>query len=245
MFPIIFQIGNFKIYSYGFMLVIAFLTAAKLVSFEAKRQGINPEMTYNFLFIVFICGILGARVFFVIENIKYYWSNPLEIIMLQNGGLSWFGGFILGSTSGIIYLKKKGQSVIKTLDLVMPYIALAQAIGRIGCLLNGCCYGKVCLFGIYSSQQNVVLIPTQIYSSLLLMLIFITLRILQTKKRLPGEIFFTYLFLYSIKRFFIEFWRADNPVIFSGFTLFQVLSIIMFIAAFFALAMIRIKAKRS
>lgn len=245
MYPIIFQFGPLKIYSYGVMLVIAFLVAANLVSSEAKRQTINSGIIYNFLFVVFICGILGARVFFVIENISYYYNNPLEIIMLQNGGLSWFGGFILGGTCGIIYLNKNGQSIIKTLDLVMPYVALAQAIGRIGCLLNGCCYGKACSFSIYSSQQNEILIPTQIYSSLLLVVIFIILRMLQTKKRLPGEIFLMYLFLYSIKRFFIEFWRADNPVIFRGLTLFQILSIIMFVAVLFALAIIRLKAKKS
>ncbi|MFH1441247.1 MAG: prolipoprotein diacylglyceryl transferase [Candidatus Omnitrophota bacterium] len=245
MFPIIFQIGPFKIYSYGFMLVIAFLVAARLVSSEAKRQAVNPEIIYNFLFIVFICGILGSRIFFIIENIKYYWVNPLEIIMLQNGGLSWFGGFILGSTCGVIYLKKKKLSVIKTLDLVMPYVALAQAIGRIGCLLNGCCYGKISSFGVYFPAHKHFLIPTQIYSSLLLLLIFVVLRIMQEKKRPVGEIFFMYLFLYAIKRFFIEFWRADNPVILWSLTLFQILSIIMFVTAFLALMIIRIRVKKS
>ncbi len=218
MHPEICKIGPIVIYSYGLMLVIAFFVAVTLASQEAKRHKISPDSIFNLLFISFIFGIIGARLFYVIENLGYYLKEPLEIVMLSHGGMSWFGGLILGSVSGIIYLKYKKISVYKTLDLIVPFLVLGQAIGRIGCFFNGCCYGK-----------ESVLIPTQIISSFLLLVIFIVLRFLQSRSHKVGQIFYAYLFLYSIKRFLIEFWRADNKIIFSGLTLFQLISIAIFV----------------
>lgn len=226
MYPVICKIGPFTVYSYGLMLVLAFTVSYALLASEAKRQNINQNIIFNFAFIAFISGILGARIFYIIENIAYYRKNPIEIIMLQQGGLSWFGGLLLGAFSGVAYLKNKKLSLYKVFDLTAPFVALAQGLGRIGCLLNGCCFGKT-------------LIPVQIYSSLLLIFIFICLRFLQDRPHRPGQIFFTYLLLYSVKRFFIEFWRLDNEIIFLGLTLFQLLSIVIFCIA--AVKLIRCK----
>lgn len=229
MHPVICQIGPFSIYSYGLMLAVAFLICSALANIQAKKQNINPNIIFNFLFITFIFGIIGSRAFYVIENFTYYLKNPLEIIMLQRGGLSWYGGLILGGSSGILYLKKKNLGVYRVLDLVIPFLALAQAIGRIGCLLNGCCFGKASSFGLYFEAEDAVLIPTQLYSSLILILIFIILRFSQDRPHKDGLIFYLYLSLYSSKRFFIEFLRADNPVIMYGLTLFQIISIALFL----------------
>jgi phosphatidylglycerol:prolipoprotein diacylglycerol transferase len=238
MYPKICSIGPFTVYSYGLMLVLAFLVSSRLACMQAKRQNINPETIFNLSFIIFISGVIGARLFYIIENIDYYIKNPFEIIMLQYGGLSWFGGLLLGAFVGILYLKRKKIPVYKILDLVIPFVALGQAIGRIGCLLNGCCFGKESNFGIYFASHQKILIPTQAHSSLILIFIFVFLRFLQDKPHKDGEIFFAYLILYSIKRFFIEFWRADNPVIFSGLTLFQILSIVIFFLALIKLIVI-------
>lgn len=212
------KIGPFTVYSYGLMLVTAFLIACRLAMQEAKRQHQDPEAIFNLAFTVFVFGVIGSRIFYVVHHLIYYLKNPAEIIMLQRGGLSWFGGLVLGGISGILYSKKKKLPIYRTLDLIAPYLALGQSIGRIGCLLNGCCFGRT-------------LVPTQLYSSLALIVIFIILRTLQGKPHLAGKIFFAYLFLYSIKRFFIEFWRADNAVIFFGLTLFQLISIALFCVA--------------
>jgi phosphatidylglycerol:prolipoprotein diacylglycerol transferase len=183
--------------------------------------------------------IIGARIFYIMENANYYINNIPEMVMLQRGGLSWYGGLMLGSICGILYLIKKNLSVYKILDLVIPFVALGQAIGRIGCLLNGCCFGKVSRFGIYFDAHKSVLIPTQVYSSLALILIFIALRLLQARPHKDGVVFFAYLLLYSIKRFFIEFWRADNELIFLGMTLFQIISIAIFLLSFLKLISIQ------
>ncbi|MEW6101437.1 MAG: prolipoprotein diacylglyceryl transferase [Candidatus Omnitrophota bacterium] len=235
MFPIICQVGPVSVYSYGLMLVIAFFVSSFLASQEAKKRGMQEGIIFNLLFTAFIWGVIGARAFYVIENLDFYRHDLIEIIKLQHGGLSWYGGLILGAGSGAIYLKKKKQPLYKVLDLIIPFVALGQAIGRIGCLLNGCCYGRESQFGIYFPAHDSVLIPTQIYSSLTLVIIFVILRFLQAKPHSEGEIFFTYLLLYSIKRFLVEFSRADNPIIFYKFTLFQIISF-----AFFCLSVIRL-----
>lgn len=238
MHPEICKLGPLTIYSYGLMLVIGFIASTLLASAQAKREGIDPDIIFNLCFIVFVFGIIGARIFYVFSNFDYYLRNPLEAIMLQKGGLAWFGGLILGTFSGIIYLRLKKLSVYRAADLLVPFVALAQAIGRLGCFLNGCCYGKESVFGIYFPSHDAVLIPTQLYSSLLLVFIFIVLRFLQDKPHQQGAIFFTYLLLYSTKRFFIEFWRADSPHLAFGLTLFQFISIAVFLVAVIALSLI-------
>jgi phosphatidylglycerol:prolipoprotein diacylglycerol transferase len=239
MHPEICKIGPFTIYSYGLMLALAFIVSLSLAGIQAKSERINPDALFNFLFVAFISGIIGARSFYIIENSGYYIKRPLEIIILQHGGLSWFGGLILGGLTGIAYLKKKKLAVYKVLDIVSPFVALGQAIGRIGCLLNGCCFGKESSSGLYFPVHKLVLIPAQLYSSLILIFIFIILRFLQDRPHREGEIFFTYLLLYSVKRFFIEFLRADNEIILLNLTLFQIISIIIFCLSLVKLLSIR------
>jgi phosphatidylglycerol---prolipoprotein diacylglyceryl transferase len=237
MLPEICHIGPFTIYSYGLMLVLAFFVSAYLASRQAVKASadIDADKIFNLCFFVFIFGIIGSRVFYVISNFTFYLRHPLEIIMLQHGGMAIFGGIIFGSIAGCLFTKRNKMDLFETLDLLVPFIALGQAIGRIGCLLNGCCYGKVSAFGIYSFAFGQILIPTQLYSSLLMFLIFFILRFMQDRKHLPGQILYSYFFLYSLKRFSIEFFRNDSPRIFHGLTLFQLLSLAMF---FFSLLMI-------
>jgi phosphatidylglycerol:prolipoprotein diacylglycerol transferase len=117
----------------------------------------------------------------------------------------------------------------------MPFLALAQSLGRLGCFFNGCCFGKESVYGIYFPVHGLVLIPTQLYSSFILLLIFIILRFLQSRPHRLGQVFYAYLFLYSVKRFFIEFFRGDNRLIIFNLTLFQLISIAIFIIAAFKL----------
>jgi phosphatidylglycerol:prolipoprotein diacylglycerol transferase len=211
------------------MLVIAFTCAVSLASAEAKRQNIYSEAIFNVCFLAFISGIIGARILYVVEHFKDYLGAPLEIIMIQHGGLSWFGGLIFGVLSGLIYLRIKKLPVLKVLDIIAPYIALAQSIGRIGCYFNGCCYGST------------PYLPTQIYSSLLLLLIFLFLRNFQFRPHKEGQVIVLYLILYSVKRFFIEFWRLEHSPILFGLNLFQLISIVVFITALLIHRAIKIK----
>lgn len=239
MYPEICKIGPLAVYSYGLMLVIAFTVSALLASRYAKKKGFDPDVIFNLCFVIFIFGIIGARLFYVFNNFSYYSKNPLEIIMLQKGGLAWFGGLTLGICSGVYYLKLKKLAIYKTADFIVPFLALGQAIGRLGCFLNGCCFGKESIHGIYFPVHQARLIPTQLYSSLFLVIMFIILRRLQERPHKEGQIFFTYLLFYATKRFFIEFWRADSPIFLSGLTLFQLISICVFILAAVKLYLIK------
>lgn len=215
------------------MIAVAFLVNSYLAAQKAKEQAMNPEYIFNLAFVILISGIVGARLLYVISNIDYYLANPSEIVMLQRGGMSWFGSLFLGALGAVIYLRRKRLNIYEMLDLIIPFVALGQAIGRIGCLLNGCCYGEVSRYGLYFSVHDAVLIPTQMYSSLSLILIFFILRILQERQHKKGDILSAYLALYSIKRFIMEYLRADNEVIFFGLTPFQLTSIALLLFAIF------------
>ena len=101
------------------------------------------------------------------------------MLMLQHGGLVWFGGFIGALLCSLVFLKVKKLPVLDLLDLLVPYAALAQAIGRIGCFFNGCCYGKECSLGFYFPVHARILFPSQLLDSLTLLFIFIFLRLIQ------------------------------------------------------------------
>jgi phosphatidylglycerol---prolipoprotein diacylglyceryl transferase len=233
MLPEICHLGKFTVYSYGLMLVAAFFISTYLCLLQATKEKQNSELIFNLFFYVFIFGIIGSRLFYILLNAAFYLRYPLEIIMLQHGGMAWFGGLFFGSTTAIIFVKRHKLDLLKTLDLIVPFIALGQAIGRIGCLLNGCCFGRESEFGIYFQVFDKVLVPTQLYSSLLLLVIFIVLRLKQDGKHQPGAILRGYLFLYSLKRFAIEFLRNDSPRIFLGLTLFQILCLVVFCVSLF------------
>ncbi len=229
MHPVICKIGPFTVFSYGLALAVAFVTASLLAALQARRRGISFDSILNLCFAVFIFGIIGGRVFHILGSFGDYVDNPLEIFMLQHGGLSWFGGLFAGTLGGLYYIRKTGLPLYETLDLISPFAALGHAIGRIGCFLNGCCYGKVSEhFGLYSESQGAMVIPTQIYSSIILVVLFVFLRFIQDRRHTPGQVFALYLIFDSVQRFIIEFWRGDHSPFFAGLTAFQIFSIIAF-----------------
>ncbi|MFH1202645.1 MAG: prolipoprotein diacylglyceryl transferase [Candidatus Omnitrophota bacterium] len=242
MCPVLLKIGPLTIYSYGLMLALAFFAATYLASRAARIKGISPDLITDFCFWVLISGIVGARLFYVLLNLDYYFDNPLEIIMLSHGGLAWYGGLVFAIGTGIFYLKIHKQNFALILDLIIPYVALGEAMGRIGCLLNGCCYGKAASWGLYFPVHKAVLIPTQLYSSIILLIIFLILRKIQIKTNKQLIVFFSYLIMHSIGRFFIEFLRADSKPLFLNLTIFQYMSIFVFLAGFVGLLSSRCKS---
>ncbi|HVT90951.1 MAG TPA: prolipoprotein diacylglyceryl transferase [Tepidisphaeraceae bacterium] len=144
---------NLPIYSYGLMMVIGFLCAIQLAQFLAKRSGLNPELFVNAGLIALITGIAGARISHVIENISQYttvtptrsvWDNFFDAINIRSGGLTYYGGFLLAFPSLVFYAIKKKIPIRLGMDIVAPCIVLGLGFGRIGCFLNGCCYGDQC-----------------------------------------------------------------------------------------------------
>jgi len=217
MHPVLLKFGPLTVYSYGVMVAVGFGLATALIYRNAAKSNLDKNEMLDLLIIILIAGVIGARLFYVLLNLGYYASRPLEIPNLSMGGLVWFGGFLAALAAAVLYLKRTGLDFWTVADFVAPYLAIGQAVGRIGCFLNGCCYGT----GRH---------PTQLYSAVLLLAIFAVLRTWQARRHFEGEIFLAYCLLYSVKRFCIEFLRGDNPKVLSGLTLFQVISVVLFSA---------------
>lgn len=233
MHPIITKIGPFYVYSYGLMVAIGFAVVTLLAYRHADDFGINKEKIIDLGIVMLIGGIVGARIVYIALNFQYYIKNPLEIINLTKGGLVWYGAFISGMVAAAWFVRKSRISFWTAADLFAPYIALAQAFGRIGCFLNGCCYGSAAPSGfvldVVFPGESVLRYPTQIFSAIALLLIFVILRIWQKKRHFTGEIFLAYGLLYSMKRFSIEFFRGDYPKVLYGLTISQLISTAIFI----------------
>lgn len=235
MHPILFKIGPFNIFSYGVMVALGFSLACLCIYIRAPRYGIKRDEVVDLTIIMLISGLIGARIFYVVQHLAYYRANPWEIPDLSRGGLVWYGAFILGLASSLVYMRMKRIDILQALDLAAPYIALAQAVGRMGCFLNGCCYGLEAPDrfppAVYAAYDGCMRHPTQLYSAVMLLAIFVVLRIWHELRRFKGEIFLGYCMLYSVKRFAVEFLRGDVPRVFFDLTLAQLISAALFMAA--------------
>ena len=230
MHPVLFKIGSYPVYSYGAMLALAFLVCSFLARRRAVSAGMDGEKILDLMITLIVSGVIGGRLMFVVLDFDYFRSRPLDIFKLWEGGLVWYGGLVLAVISGAVFLRIYKMPVLKTADLMMPYVALGQAIGRIGCFLNGCCYGKATALPIgvvFNPEQGAVL-PTQLFESAAMFIVYLVLR-----RRVPsnGRTFFLYLIFYSVFRFSIEFLRGDNMLVVMGLTFSQAVSIVIFATA--------------
>lgn len=239
MFPVICKLGPFTIYSYGVMLAIAVVVCAFLMSREAHRWNIPATLVFDLVFWVILGGLLGARLFYVFLYSNFFIQHPLEIMMIHHGGLAWQGGLIGGMAAGLWFIKRKGLSLPRMLDFAAPYAALGQSIGRVGCFLNGCCFGKEAAWGLYFPVHHAFLHPTQLYCSFGLFLIFLVLKWYQKGSRIPGMVFVLYLFLASALRFGVEFFRADHEILSGGLSIYQWLCLGFILGALYAHAYLK------
>jgi phosphatidylglycerol:prolipoprotein diacylglycerol transferase len=212
------------------MVALAFLLSTFLILRDARKYGFSRDDVFDCLIAILIGGIIGGRVLFVVLNSEYFARYPLKVLMLNEGGLAIQGAILVAALAGLLMTKIKKLPFWKGSDLVAPYIALGQSIGRIGCFLNGCCYGRATegALSVTFPGDTVARIPVQIYSSAFLMLIFMVLLSLKDKKPFDGYLFAMYLVLYSFLRFFMDFFRGDDLVSWGGMTLSQLISVGMF-----------------
>lgn len=232
--PILFQLGRVPILSYGFSLAIAFVVCTILGIREARRRDIDPDKFLDLALYVCISAIIGARLLFVLLDIPTYFRDPIQIINLRDGGLAYHGGFIAALLVGIAFTRRSGLNGWIMADIIAPLIALGYAIVRIGCLLNGCCFGLpanvpwalACRAGDATLRH-----PTQIYAALLSLVIFITLYAKKDHTKFPGYLMFLYVGLYSISRFIVEIFR-DVPRLIGPFSLAQLASVVFVFGAF-------------
>lgn len=221
MYPRLLEIGPFSLHTYGPILVVAFIVGILLAMRQAKKEGLPPARMLDLGLVIIISALIGAKVLLILVNINYYLEYPRELLASLRLGGVFYGGLLAALGAGIWFVRRWGLPVWKVGDILAPSIALGQGIGRWACLSAGCCYGKpttlpwgVVFTDSYAHQRvgtplNTPLHPTQLYHSLAGFIIFALLILLRRKKRFEGELLWSYILLYSITRFFIEFFRGD------------------------------------
>lgn len=227
------------IHWYGVMIALAFLAGMWTATRRARLERIPGENIADIVFWLMLGAILGARIVYVTT----YWQDEFanqpwtEIFMIQHGGLVYYGGFIGATLAGMIYIHWKRLPLWKTADILAPSIALGSVFGRIGCLLNGCCYGRACSlpwairFPADHPTGGAPVHPTEIYDAADNFLLYLLLAWLFRHKKFDGQVFATYLVGYAITRSIMEYFRGDYPPdhIHYGLTPAELISIPIFI----------------
>jgi phosphatidylglycerol:prolipoprotein diacylglycerol transferase len=235
--PVLISIGDFNLYSWGFMLAVSVILAIFGIGRLLEREGFDREIVLDLAILTVISGIVGGRLAYMLI---YEWpeliSNPLSLFYLTDGGISglvWYGGLLGGFLAFVIYLMVKRISFWPIADMFSPFVALGYCLVRVGCFLNGCCYGKptASIFGVvFPFGEAVTRHPTQLYSSLAGLLIFLFLMWFLPKRKFNGQVFILFLILYSVYRFFLEFLR-ENAAMYGPFSTSQSYSVFLFAAA--------------
>jgi phosphatidylglycerol---prolipoprotein diacylglyceryl transferase len=233
--------GPFGIHSYGLFIVLGIVISIIAARYNKRFAQLRLENVYiDIIMVSVLAGCIGGRLLEVI-------SEPLLYPTWYDWFAIWQGGFsILGSIIGIIaivpfYLKKINVPIIPLFDLVAIYAPLCQSIARLGCFTAGCCYGvttqSMCAV-IYTNPNTLAaygipIHPTQLYSSALLLCIFLFMYfVAQRICKKDGELFSTYLILAALERFFVDFWRADRIMIGNVVSFHQLVALCIIIAIF-------------
>ena len=244
MHPILFKLGPITIYTYGVFVALGVVAGYFVCRGEAKREGIPEKVFSHIFFWAVFFGFLGARIVYILVEWEQFLSNPFGVVFGRSGFV--FYGAALGILTLFVLTGKYKINSLKFADIAALGIPLGHALGRIGCFFYGCCYGKptTSKLGILFPPESpagffeVKVIPTQLISAVSLLLIFCILLFVKKRRKFSGQILLSYVFLYGIFRFIIEFYRGDprGEVFFlstSGFV--SLLSVMLSIFFYFLL----------
>ena len=222
MFPRLFELGPISVYSYGLLLAAAYLTGLWYASVRARKRGLDANRVMDLGLYIFFSALVGAKLLLVVVEFDHFRRDPSHIwTVLRSGGV-FYGGLLLAVAVAFWYMRRYRLPVWTTCDAFAPGIALGQAVGRIGCLMAGCCYGTptdlpwgVTFTNPLAAAQagtplDVSLHPTQLYESAAVLVILGILLLAERRGTpFPGRTFWSYLLLYPCARFTIEFFRGD------------------------------------
>jgi phosphatidylglycerol:prolipoprotein diacylglycerol transferase len=220
MYPEIFHINfhnflglhNITIYTYAVCIAIGTVIAAYYAKWHAKNN-LNILLSNNLVYLIFISGFIGGKIFFYLENPLYYINKPSAILDTLSNGFVFYGSFIAIIPVSIWYLKKQQIAILPILDIAAIAITIVHSIGRLGCFGAGCCYGSPTnsSFGlVFPLSHGKSVHPTQLYESFLLFLIMISLLLFKKHKQFDGQLFLIYLGIYAFGRIFLELFRGDT-----------------------------------
>ena len=222
MHPILFTFGPFhiggstlgpiQVHSFSVMLILAFVGGLWLARRRSAKFGFDPAKVSDVSMVVLFAGVIGARVLFILQELPYYLQHRDELFSLQFQGLTSFGALLFGLGVYAWFAWRQKRAFRDVLDLVAPSALLGHAIGRIGCLLNGCCYGVVTTskIGVHIDDTNILHVPAQLFDSLMAFAAVGILLAIERRGLQRGQSFSLFLILYGGTRFIYEFWRAGT-----------------------------------
>jgi phosphatidylglycerol:prolipoprotein diacylglycerol transferase len=223
MHPVLFELGSFKLYTYGVLVAVGVLSGLLIARRRAAALGLEPERIWTLGILGAVVGLLCAKLWLVLAEFRYYSANPAELFSLRTlvTGGTFYGSLAGASLVLILYAWRHKISPLLLLDIFAPGTALGQSIGRLGCFAAGCCYGKpgdvpwALTFtnpianDIAGTPLGAALHPAQLYESACDLAIFLFLLRLIKRQRFTGEIFSAYVIFYGLARGIIEFFRGD------------------------------------
>ncbi len=233
MYPVLLSLGPVKIHAYGFFLAVAFLCGMWMLVREGKRAGFKPEDMVDLTVFIIVLSIIGSRVLYIILKHDEF-LNATSMLKIYQGGMSYHGGAVGGFLAVAIFARRRKVSGWRIIDAGMPAFIVGAAIARIGCFLNGCCYGVVTSspLGVVfpSIGDNMPHHPVQLYDFTLHMIFLIIIFQLRRFKKRDGDMFAFYLMGYAILRAITEHFRSGATAVVAalGLTQAQWASVAMF-----------------
>jgi phosphatidylglycerol:prolipoprotein diacylglycerol transferase len=222
MYPRLFEFGWFTVYSYGLLLALAYLLGLQMALVRARHRGMDSTRIMDLGIWIIISALIGAKLMLLIVDWDYFSRNPRELLSLAQSGGVFYGGLILALVVALWYMWRHRMNIWAVCDVFAPGIALGHVIGRVGCFLAGCCYGKptevpwAVRFSDPFAAANVGtplhidLHPTQLYEAgAELLILVLLLRTEKLGRPFPGRTFWSYMFVYGVSRFIIEMYRGD------------------------------------
>lgn len=238
--PIAFSLFGIDVRWYGVLIAIGMVLAAVITYIRAPRHGIKSDNILDILLVAIPVGIIGARAYYVIFSWDYYGANPDQILNFRGGGLAIHGGLIFGLLAAWLVCRHKKINFINAMDLALPTVTLAQAIGRWGNYFNGEAHGGPTNLPWAITVDGVKVHPTFLYESIWCVIIFVVLIVLDNKPHFVGKIACLYGILYSAERFCVEALRTDSLMI-GPFKQAQVLSMTVIILCVIAYVILKKK----
>ena len=233
-------VGQITVYTYGVLLAAAYLLGLKFAMVRAKARGLDSVRVLDLGIYIIISALVGAKLLLLVTDFRTFRADPSQLLTLARSGGVFYGGLILAVSVALWYIRRSGLPLWTTCDVFAPGIALGHVVGRFGCFFAGCCYGKptsvpwAVTFSDPFAAANVGtplgvhLHPTQLYEAGAELLILVALVTTERKgKPFPGRTFWSYILLYAISRFIIEFYRGDDRGAIGMFSTSQFISLVL------------------
>lgn len=235
MHPVLFKVGSFTIYTYGFCIALGALLGFVYMYWQGKKQySLTFDQSNNLFILLVLAGVVGGKVFMIFEDPSLYLSQPKKLF--SGSGFVFYGSLLTTIPVMLWYFKKIEVPVLGMLDVMAVVTCIVHGFGRIGCFMAGCCYGLPTdgfLSVVFSNPVcqaeplHTPLYPTQLFEATFIFSILITLLILKKKKNFDGQLFLIYLMVYAVGRGILEMFRGDIE---RGFLIENILSNSQFIS---------------